>query len=165
MCTDDLAIPSHLTTPSLVRARRSFGWGNHRSGRWTSNSQRFVLRIPGAPLPLTIPLPKASARHKAWHPRSRGQRSDPTWRVERGSVALDEYFQCVFLRGAQKARASTHVKTGRALDPALFKVVQQQRGGDFLTAPSTVQQRQGICAPSRVGNSTYLPRMTRPPIP
>jgi hypothetical protein len=39
MCTDDLAIPSHLTTPSLVRARR---WGNHRSGRWTTsaNSRR-----------------------------------------------------------------------------------------------------------------------------
>jgi hypothetical protein len=49
---------------------------------------------------------------------------------------------CVFLRGAQKARASAHVKTGQALDPTLFKkfepaadrvVVQQQRSSDFST--------------------------------
>src|SRR5207342_2775802 len=67
----------------------------------------------------------------------------------------DEYFQCVFLRGAQKARASAHVKTGQALDPTLFKqfepaadrvVVQQQRSSDFLTAPTVVQKHQGVCA-------------------
>src|SRR3954454_4326868 len=55
----------------------------------------------------------------------------------------DKDFQCVFLRGAQKARAPAHIKTGQALDPTLFKqfepaadrvVVQQQRSGDFLTA-------------------------------
>src|SRR5260370_23492520 len=67
----------------------------------------------------------------------------------------DEYFQCVFLHGAQKARASAHVKTGQALDPTLFKqfepaadrvVVQQQRSSDFLTAPTVVQKHQGVCA-------------------
>src|ERR1700684_3267364 len=67
----------------------------------------------------------------------------------------DECFQCVFLRGAQKARVSAHVKTGQALDPTLFKqfepaadrvVVQQQRSSDFLTAPTVVQKHQGVCA-------------------
>src|ERR1700730_6037194 len=67
----------------------------------------------------------------------------------------DEYFQCLFLRGAQKARASAHVKTGQALDPTLFKqfepaadrvVVQQQRSSDFLTTPTVVQKYQGVCA-------------------
>src|SRR5580692_5878468 len=67
----------------------------------------------------------------------------------------DEYFQCLFLRGAQKARASAHVKTGQALDPTLFKqfepaadrvVVQQQRSSDFLTTPTVVQKHQGVCA-------------------
>jgi len=67
----------------------------------------------------------------------------------------DKDFQCVFLRGAQKARAPAHVETGQTLDPTLFKefepatdriVVQQQSSGDFLSAPPVVQKHQGVCA-------------------
>ena len=67
----------------------------------------------------------------------------------------DKDFQRVFLRGAQKARAPAHVETGQTLDPTLFKefepatdrvVVQQQRIGDFLTAPPVVQKHQGVGA-------------------
>ena len=67
----------------------------------------------------------------------------------------DKGLQCVFLLGAQKARAPAHVEARQALDPTLFKqfepatdrvVVQQKRIGDFLTAPPVVQKHQGICA-------------------
>ena len=65
----------------------------------------------------------------------------------------DKDFQCVFLRGAQKARAPAHVEAGQALDPTLFKefepatdrvVVKQQSIGDFLSAPPVVQKHQGV---------------------
>src|SRR6202790_5891400 len=68
----------------------------------------------------------------------------------------DKYFQCVFLRGAQKARASAHVKTGQALDPTLFKqfepaadrvVAQQQRSSDFRTAQTVVKNHNAFAPP------------------
>src|SRR5271157_1428402 len=68
----------------------------------------------------------------------------------------DESFQSVFLRGTQKTGAAAHVEAGQPLDPALLKqfvpatdrvVVHQQRSGDVLTAPSTVQQHQGVGPP------------------
>src|SRR5215468_6745580 len=71
---------------------------------------------------------------------------------QRGS---DKGFQGLFLHSTQKACAAADVKTGEPLDAALLKqlvpaadriVVQQQRGGDFLTAPAVVQQHQGIRA-------------------
>jgi hypothetical protein len=65
----------------------------------------------------------------------------------------DVSFQSVFLCGTQKTGAAAHVEAGQPFDPALLKqfvpatdrvVVHQQRSGDFLTAPSTVQQHQGV---------------------
>src|SRR6516225_3836129 len=67
----------------------------------------------------------------------------------------DKGLQRLFLRGIQETRAAADVKTGQAVDAALLKqlvpaadriVVQQQRGGDFLTAPAVVQQHQRIRA-------------------
>ena len=68
----------------------------------------------------------------------------------------DKGLQRLFLRGIQETRAAADVKTGQAIDAALVKqlvpvadriVVQQQRGGDFLTAPAVVQQHQRVRAP------------------
>src|ERR1700748_1621599 len=64
-------------------------------------------------------------------------------------------FQRLFLSAIHTKRAAADVKTGQAIDAALLKqlvtvadriVVQQQRGGDFLTAPAVVQQHQRVRA-------------------
>ena len=65
----------------------------------------------------------------------------------------DPGLQLVLLLGAQIARAPAHVEAGQAFDPALLEeltpaadrvVVEQQRIGDFLTAPSFVQQHKAF---------------------
>ena len=74
----------------------------------------------------------------------------------------DKGLQCVFLLGAQKARAPAHVEAGQALDPTLLKqfepatdrvVVQQKRIGDFLTAPpiNELTELAKHCSAARYG--------------
>src|SRR5271156_6633343 len=76
----------------------------------------------------------------------------------------DKHLQCIFLRGAQKTRATADVKTAYALDAALLKqlvpaadrvVVQQQGIRDFLATPPAVQQNQGV-------RTSRHPRRRRP---
>ena len=76
----------------------------------------------------------------------------------------DKDLQRVFLRGAQKARAPAHVEAGQAFNPALLEefapvangvVVEKQRSGDVLAAPSVVQQHKSrwpVASPERPPN-------------
>jgi hypothetical protein len=79
-------------------------------------------------LNLTIP-PKASAGHKAWHPRSRGHRSDRTRRVERGGAALTNTFNmssCAARKGLAlpPTFARPSVETLRMLRSEVFELLQ-----------------------------------------
>ena len=68
----------------------------------------------------------------------------------------DKNFQCLFLRGAQKACASAHVEAGQTFNPALLEqlapvadrvVVKKQRSGHSLAAPPVIEQHNRVGPP------------------
>ena len=140
---EDLLCPARPSCNSWIRVRSSF---RHVSSR---NDIRLVIFEPQA-------MQQRDQSRTAFVNEAKFLFDPGTDMAGRARQRrADEYFQCLFLRGAQKARASAHVKTGQALDPTLFKqfepaadrvVVQQQRSSDFLTTPTVVQKHQGVCA-------------------